>query len=80
MTIDFVTGLPKYHAYDQIFDAILMVIDYLSKKRHYIPCTEENKEMLTEATAKLFMQYIWSKEGFLISLTSDRGPQFVAKM
>lgn len=78
--MDFVTGLPKYHAYDQIFDAILMVIDYLSKKRHYIPCTEENKEMLTEATAKLFMQYIWSKEGFLISLTSDRGPQFVAKM
>lgn len=32
MTIDFVTGLFKYHTYDQDYDAIFMVIDHLSKK------------------------------------------------
>ena len=80
VTMDFVTGLPKCHAYGQIFDAILMIIDRLSKERHYIPCTEENKETSAKATAELFIQYIWSREGLPISLTLDRGPQFVAKM
>ena len=58
VTIDFVTGLPKCHMYGQIFDAILMVIDCLSKERHYIPCTEENKGTSAEAMAELFIWYI----------------------
>ena len=55
VTMDFVTSLPKCHAYDQIYDAIFMVIDRLSKKHYYIPCTEENKGTSAEATAELFM-------------------------
>lgn len=80
MTMDFVNGLPKCHAYDQIFDAILMIIDWLSKERYYIPCTEENKRTSVEAIAELFMQHVWSKKILPISMTLDRGLQFVTKI
>ena len=56
--MDFMTGLLKCHAYGQIYDAILMVIDWLSKKCHYILCTEENKGTSAEAIAELFMQHV----------------------
>ena len=55
ITIDFVMGLPKCKVYGQIYDAILMVIDQLSKERHYIPCSEEDKRTSAEATADLFL-------------------------
>ena len=80
VTMDFVIGLPKCHAHGQIYDAIFMVIDRLSKEHHYILCTEENKGTLAEATAELVMRHVWSREGLPISMTSDRGPQFVVKM
>ena len=38
LTMDFVVGLPKSQGYD----AILIVVDWLLKERHYIPCTEDN--------------------------------------
>lgn len=45
-----------------------------------LPCTEENEGTLAEATAELFMRHVWSREGLPISMTSNRGPQFTAKM
>lgn len=78
--MDFVTGLLKCHAYGQVYDAILMVIDRLSKKKYYIPCLDEDKDTSSEATAELFLQYVWSKHSLPISMTSDKGPQFVLKM
>lgn len=80
VTINFVIGLPKCHAYGQIYDDIFMVIDCLSKKRHYIPCSEDNEGTSAKAMAKLFIRYIWSREGLPINLTSDRESQFVAKI
>ena len=56
--MNFVVGLPKCKAYGQIYDAILMVIDWLSKERHYIPCSEEDERTSVEATADLFFQGI----------------------
>ena len=76
----FVMGLPKCEAYRQIYDAILMVIDQLSKERHYIPCSKEDEHMSAEAIVNLFFQNVWSKHGLLISMMSDRGPQFVSKI
>ena len=58
VTMDFVVGLPKCKVYRQIYDAIFMVIDQLSKERHYIPCLEEDKRTSAEATADLFFQDI----------------------
>ena len=57
-----------------------MVIDWLSKERHYILCSEENERISAKAIADLFLQDIWSKNGLLINMTSDHGSQFVLKM
>ena len=75
LTIDFVVGLPKSQGYD----AILMVVDQLSKERHYIPCTEDNGTD-AEATVAMFLRHVWCYHGLPISLTSDRGSQFASKM
>ena len=80
ITMDFVVGLPDCKAYGQVYDAILMVIDRLSKERHYIPCSEKDDGTSAEATALLFLRDIWSKHGLPFSMTSDRGPQFDSKM
>ena len=76
LTMDFVVGLPKSQGYD----AILMVVDWLSKERHYIPCTEDNNGTNAKATAAMFLRYVWCYHGLPISLTSDRGPQFASRM
>ena len=76
LTMDFMVGLPK----NQGYDAILIVVDQLSKKKHYIPCTEENNGTNAEASAALFFRYVWCYHGLPISLTSNRGPQFASKM
>ena len=55
VTIDFVIELPKCKAYGQIYDAILIVIDRLSKERHYISCLEKDKRTSAEATTDLFL-------------------------
>ena len=78
--MDLVTGLPKCHAYGQIYDAIFLVIDCLLKEQHYILYIKENKGILAEAIAKLFIRHVWSRKSLPISLTSDKKPQFVAKM
>ena len=78
--MDFVVGLPKCEVYRQIYNAILIVINWLSKERHYISCSEKNECTSTEATIDLFLQDVWSKHGLLISITLDRGSQFVSKM
>lgn len=49
LTMDFVTGLPKCHAYGQVYDA----------------CSDEDEGTSSEATAELFLRYVWSKHGFV---------------
>ena len=74
VTLDFVTGLPINNGYN----AILMVVDRLTKERHYIPCTTDENGTTTEATAQLLLQNVWKLHGLPLSLTSDRGPQFIS--
>ena len=74
ITLDFVTGLPISNGYN----AILMVVDCLTKERHYIPCTTDENGTTTEATAQLLLQNIWKLHGLPSSLTLDRGPQFIS--
>ena len=78
--IDFVVGLLKCKTYKQIYNAILMVINQLSKERYYISCYKKDQRTSAEAIADLFLQDIWFKYGLPISIMSDREPQFVSKM
>ena len=80
ITMNFVVGLLKCKAYRQIYDAILIVINQLSKKKHYIPCSEEDDCTSAEATTDLFFQDVWSKHSLLTSMMSDCESQFVSKM
>ena len=80
ITMNFVMGLPKCEAYGQIYNAILIAIDWLSKERHYLPYSEEDEHTSAEATVNLFFWDVWSKHSLLISMTSDCRSQFVSKM
>ena len=55
-----------------------MVVDRLTKERHYIPCTTDENGTTTEATAQLLLQNVWKLHGLPSSLTLDRGPQFIS--
>ena len=61
--MDFVTDLQTCKAYGQEYDAILMVVDWLSKEKVYILYIEENEGTSAEATVELFFQNVWSKMG-----------------
>jgi len=50
--MDFITDLPKSEGYD----AILVVIDRLTKMSHFIPC---NKDMNARQFAKAFIKEIF---------------------
>ena len=74
MAMDFITGLPESHGNN----AICTMVDKLSKERHYAPCHAKDEGTSAEATAKILVQYVFRTHGLPTSITSDRGPQFVA--
>lgn len=78
--IDFVLKLPKCYISSQLYNVILIVIDQLLKKKHYIFCSNKNKNTFTAAMFDLFLQHILSEHRLPISLTLDKKPQFVSEM
>ena len=40
-SMDFITGLPESVAYGEKYDAILVVVNKLSKMCHYVPCSSD---------------------------------------
>jgi len=52
--MDFVTGLPLY----KNIDAILIVVDRLSKERYYIAYKAREEGTTAEQTARLLYKYI----------------------
>ena len=71
ISIDLVTGIPEL----QSCDAILNIVDRLSKERHYIGTT---KELNAEGLADLFLKHVWKHHGLPRSIVSDRGSQFIS--
>ena len=69
--MDFVTYLPKC----QGFDAILVIVDRLTKLRHYIPCYTTDG---AEEVARLFTQNIFRLHGRPIDIVSDRDAKFMS--
>ncbi len=52
--LDFVVRLSDSKKYN----AILMIVDRLSKMHHYILCTTNENEIIVEETAKLLIQHV----------------------
>ncbi len=74
VTLDFVIGLPLSNSYN----AVLIVIDRLTKERHYIPYTIDENGTTVKATAYLLLNNLWKLHDLFLSLTSDQGPQFIS--
>jgi transposase InsO family protein len=71
ISVDFVVELPDAHGHD----AIMVVVDTLGKRAHFIPTVTT---LTAEGTARLFLKEVWKHHGTPLNVISDRGPQFVA--
>jgi transposase InsO family protein len=72
ISVDFIVELPEAHGYD----AVMCVVDSLSKRAHFIPT---NTTITSLGTARLFLANSWKLHGLPRSVISDRGPQFVSE-
>ena len=70
-SIDLVTGIPEVYG----CDAILNVVNRLSKEHHYI---ETTKKLSAEGLADLFLKHVWKHYGLPQSIVSDCGSQFIS--
>lgn len=69
--MDFITHLEPSHGHD----AVLVVIDQLTKMKHFIACKSTCN---AEEVACLYIQHVWKLHGLPKTIVSDRGPQFIA--
>jgi hypothetical protein len=71
ISMDFVTGLPECEGYD----AIRVVVDRLSKMKHFVPC---QTTIDARGLAEMFLKDMVWLHGLPKTIISDRGPQFAA--
>ncbi|QRW22891.1 Transposon Tf2-7 polyprotein [Rhizoctonia solani] len=69
---DLIVGLPTSEGYD----AILTVVDRLSKMVHFIPT---HSDATAVDVANLFVSFVWKLHGLPRKTILDQGPQFNAK-
>jgi hypothetical protein len=69
--MDVVTGVPSSNG----FDAIWVVVDCLTKLRHFAPYSTT---MDAEGLAELFLSNIFHLHGLPETIVSDRRPQFAS--
>lgn len=72
VTVDLITGLPDSGGYN----AIMVVVDRLSKMLHVIPTTDK---VTSEGIARLYRDFVWKLHGLPQQIISDRGSQFVSQ-
>ncbi|GJP34472.1 hypothetical protein CLOM_g18911, partial [Closterium sp. NIES-68] len=73
VTMDFVTGLPARPSGN---DAVLVVVDRLTKMAHFAPC---RTTITAEETARLFISTVVRLHGIPAAIISDRDPKFTSK-
>ena len=69
--MDFIVGLPQSSGHD----AILVVVDRLTKMAHFVPCSSD---LDAPGFAKLFRDFIFKYHGLPKDITSDRGSLFTS--
>ncbi len=74
ISLDFITDLLK----SDESNAILTVIDWLFKERHYIFCWSDNEETFAEQTVKLLLIWIFRTHELSRSIVFDRNSQFIS--
>ena len=72
VSLDWITDLPPSHYHD----AILVVVDRLTKHAVFIPTT---KSMAAPDVAALFLQHVVRVHGLPKTLVSDRDPVFTSQ-
>lgn len=55
-----------------------MIVDRMTKMRHYISCLAENEETSAEETAKMLIDNVWKLHKLSETIVSDRESQFVS--
>ncbi|GAU25040.1 hypothetical protein TSUD_155140 [Trifolium subterraneum] len=71
ISLDFIAGLPK----SKQFEAILVVVDRLSKYAHFIPLKHP---YTARSIAEIFCKEIVRLHGIPLSIVSDRDPIFIS--
>ena len=73
LSMDFVTGLLPSEL--EGFDAIMVIVDRLTKQRHLVPChtTANSKDL-----ANIYLRVVWKQHALPSHITTDRGTQFTA--
>jgi hypothetical protein len=73
--MNFVTELSKIK---DDFNAILMIMNRLTKMHHYVSCIVEKKDITVEETTRLLINHVWKLHELSSSIISDRDSQFVS--
>ena len=72
VSMDFIVALPTT---ERGFDAVITVVDRLTKMVHYIPTTTNATAL---DTARLFFSNVVALHGVPINIVSDRDPKFIS--
>ncbi len=76
-SMDFIAGLPESVAYGGRYNAILVVVDELSKMCHYIPC---RSDMTVGELAEVITREVIRLYGVPSAIISDRGSLFTSRL
>ena len=71
ISVDLITGLPSSHGYN----AIMVVVDRLSKLIHVVPTTDN---VTSYGVARLYRDNVWKHHGLPEEIISDRGSIFIS--
>jgi len=74
ISLDFIINLSE----SDENNAILTVIDQLSKKRHYISCWSDDEETFAEQTVKLLLIWVFRTHELSRSIVFDHDSQFIS--
>jgi hypothetical protein len=72
--LDFVTKLSDSRDYN----AVLMIVNKLSKMHYYISCTTDENETTIKETVKLLIQHVWKLHELSTTMILDKDFQFIS--